>query len=107
VQEPQISLTAVFLKQEHEYVGFVEELPGVNCAGRTLDEARQMLRQLVMVVFDEQRREAGELIGDKEYVREEFLVDLPLKQSLYPRLVAAISSDAISSGAMPAASSEA
>ena len=42
-QQPPIEFTAVFIKSPHGYVGFVEELPGVNSHGRTLDEAREML----------------------------------------------------------------
>jgi predicted RNase H-like HicB family nuclease len=30
-----IALTAVFLKSTHGYIGFVEELPGLNSHGRT------------------------------------------------------------------------
>ena len=36
----QLQLTAVFRKVPEGYVGFVEELPGANTQGATLDEAR-------------------------------------------------------------------
>ena len=32
-----MKLTAVFRKVPEGYVGFVEELPGANCQGATLD----------------------------------------------------------------------
>lgn len=76
-----LSFTAVFLKCDHEYVGFVEELPNVNCSGHTLDEARHMLQELITVVFDERRRETRELIGSKECVREQILILLPRKSA--------------------------
>jgi predicted RNase H-like HicB family nuclease len=49
-------LTAVFLKSGGGYVRFVEQLPGVNAHGRTLEEARDMLAKLMAIVFDEERR---------------------------------------------------
>ena len=56
---------------------FFEELPGVNSHGRTLDEARDTLQKLAAVVFDEERREAEELIAGKDVVRENFVVPIP------------------------------
>jgi len=65
-----IELTAVFIKSAHGYVGFVEELPGVNSHGRTLDEAREMLGEVAAAVFDAERQRAQEMLGGKECVRE-------------------------------------
>ena len=74
----EFAFTAVYLKAREGYVGFVEELPGVNSEGRTLAEARANLTRLAAVVFDEERAQAEELIAGKEVVREEFLV--PIRQ---------------------------
>ena len=52
MEQGQIAFTAVYLKANNGYVGFIEELPGVNSHGRTLDEARDTLRKLV----DEQQQ---------------------------------------------------
>ena len=73
-----MAFTAVYLKAREGYIGFVEELPGVNSEGRTLAEARANLARLAAVVFDEERAQAEELIAGKEVVREEFLVPIPL-----------------------------
>ena len=72
MEDGHISFTAVFMKTNGGYVGFVEELPGVNSSGRTLDEARAMLRALAEAVFDEERRSAESLIRGKDVVRESF-----------------------------------
>ncbi len=48
-------LTAVFQKVPEGYVGFVEELPGANTQGATLDEARINLREAVEMVLEAQR----------------------------------------------------
>lgn len=41
-----IEFTAVFQKVPEGYIGFVEELPGANTQGATLEEARANLREV-------------------------------------------------------------
>ena len=72
----KIMFTAVFLKARHGYVGFIEELPNVNSHGATLDEARRALRDLVALVFAEERRNAHEFTAGKEVVRESLVIPL-------------------------------
>jgi predicted RNase H-like HicB family nuclease len=77
MDQPVISLTAVYLKDKHDYVGFVEELPVLNSHGKTIDDARNSLRRLAVLVFDEERALSAELLHGKEVVREEFLLSVP------------------------------
>jgi predicted RNase H-like HicB family nuclease len=77
MDQPEIAFTAVFLKGRHGYTGFVEELPGVNSQGHTLEEARANLQRLASVVFEEERAQAEELLEGKEVVREQFRVVVP------------------------------
>lgn len=79
MEEDKLAFTAVYLKSGYGYVGFLEELPGVNAHGRTLEEARETLHTLAAVVFEEERREAEELIACKEVVRESFSLQVPLR----------------------------
>ncbi len=65
-----IALTAIFFRSGKGYVGFVEDLPGVNAYGHTLAEARHTLAQVAAVAFDEQRRGTEEFIAGKDYLRE-------------------------------------
>ena len=44
----QITLTAVFQKVPSGYIGFVEELPGANTQGATLEEARSNLEEAIV-----------------------------------------------------------
>ena len=39
MDQGRLAFTAVYLKSNSGYIGFIEELPGVNSHGRTLDEA--------------------------------------------------------------------
>jgi len=73
----RLAFTAVYLKSNHGYVGFIEELPGVNSHGRTLHEARETLQKLAAVVFDEERRQSKELIAGRDVVRESFFIPIP------------------------------
>lgn len=50
-----MNLTAVFLEVPEGYVAFVEELPGTNTQGATLDEARENLQEAVTLVLDANR----------------------------------------------------
>jgi predicted RNase H-like HicB family nuclease len=47
--------TAVYLKQGRWYVGYVEEIPGVNTQGRTLTEAKRNLREAIALVLETNR----------------------------------------------------
>lgn len=63
-------LTAVFQKVPEGYIGFVEELPGANTQGATLDEARSNLAESVELVLEANRTLAEEAIKGKEVIRE-------------------------------------
>ena len=70
MDRPVISFTAVYLKAKHGYVGFIEELPGVNSHGQTIEEARANLRSLATVIFNLERAQSKELLAGKDVVRE-------------------------------------
>jgi predicted RNase H-like HicB family nuclease len=46
-----MTLTAVYMKVQEGYVAFIEELPGANTQGETLDEARENLKEAVALVW--------------------------------------------------------
>jgi predicted RNase H-like HicB family nuclease len=58
-----LEFTAVFRKVPEGYIGFVEELPGANTQGATLDEARANLREAVELVLEANRMLAQEESG--------------------------------------------
>ena len=66
------SLTAVFEKSPHGYIGYVDELPGANTQGETLEETKANLIEAVQLVLQANRELAEEEIkSDKhEVVRE-------------------------------------
>ena len=45
------TFTGVFEKVEDWYIGYVEELPGANTQGKTLEEARENLREAIELIL--------------------------------------------------------
>ncbi len=69
-----IQLTAVFRKVPEGYIGFVEELPGANTQGATLDETRQNLEEAISLVLEANRALAEEDLAGQEVIREPIIV---------------------------------
>jgi predicted RNase H-like HicB family nuclease len=65
-----LEFTAVFKKVADGYVAYVEELPGANTQGDTLDEARENLREAVELVLESNRALAREDAGNEDLIRE-------------------------------------
>ncbi len=65
-------LTAVFLEVPEGYVAFIEELPGANTQGATLEEARENLREAVALVLEANRELAERSIQGRAATREPF-----------------------------------
>ncbi len=66
----KITLTAVFKKFPEGYVGFVEELPGANTQGATLEEVRKNLDEAVELVLEANRELAEESLKGQDVIRE-------------------------------------
>jgi len=69
-----LQLTAVFRKVPDGYIGFVEEVPGANTQGATLEETRENLQEAVTLVLGANRQLAGEAAGAGEVIRETLTV---------------------------------
>src|SRR3954467_5897690 len=61
-----LTLNAVYLKVPEGYIGFVEELPGANTQGATLEEARENLKEAVELVLEANRALADEAVKGEE-----------------------------------------
>ena len=66
----KIEFTAVFRKVPEGYLGFVEELPGANTQGATLQEARANLEEAITLVLEANRLLAEESLQGEEVIRE-------------------------------------
>jgi predicted RNase H-like HicB family nuclease len=63
-------LTAVYMKVPEGYIAFVEELPGANTQGATLEEARANLEEAVVMVMDANRELSERSLKGAEVIRE-------------------------------------
>ena len=63
-------LTAVFQKVPEGYIAFVEELPGANAQGDTLEQARSNLQEAVQLVLEANSALSKETLLDKSVIRE-------------------------------------
>jgi len=58
--------TAVFEKEGDWWIGYVEELLGANTQGRTLEEARENLKEAVRLIIE----------ANREIARREVIISL-------------------------------
>ncbi len=67
--------TATFERAGEWWIGYVEELPGANTQGRTLEEARENLREAIRLILETQREIIQQEVKDaKQVVRESITV---------------------------------
>jgi predicted RNase H-like HicB family nuclease len=66
----KLEFTAVFEQVPEGYIGYVEELPGANTQGETLDEARANLEEAVRLLLEANRTLAEERLGTRKVIRE-------------------------------------
>ena len=66
--------TAVFQLVPEGYIAFVEEIPGANSQGSTLDEARSNLEEAVHLVLEANRALAEDDLTGGPVIREPLVV---------------------------------
>ena len=69
-------LTAVIEKRENWYVGYVEEIPGVNTQGRTLKEVRENFHQALRLVIEANRELAAKSQRAYQVIKEPIQVEI-------------------------------
>ena len=62
----EAKFTAVFEKRSKWWVGYVEELPGANTQGATLEEARESLKEAIRLVIEANKELAQ---AEREWLR--------------------------------------
>jgi predicted RNase H-like HicB family nuclease len=70
----RLELTAVIKKVPESYIGFVEEIPGVNAQERTLEELRESLKEALGLVIETNRELARQDL-DEATIREPLLLE--------------------------------
>ncbi|MGE0405401.1 MAG: type II toxin-antitoxin system HicB family antitoxin [Candidatus Korobacteraceae bacterium] len=74
----ELTFTAVFEEipssEGGGYVAYVEELPGANTQGETLDEARENLRDAIAELLEARRALLGEQVTGIKVLREKITI---------------------------------
>ena len=69
-----LQCTAVFRRVSEGYIAFIEEFPGANTQGASLEEARTNLREAVALVVEANREMAREEASGGAVIREAITV---------------------------------
>jgi len=68
--------TAIYKKSGKWYLGWIEEIPGINTQGRTLKEAKENLKEALLLILETNR-----LINKKETSKSKVIRE-PLSVSI-------------------------
>ncbi len=68
--------TAVYKKSGKWYLGWVEEIPGVNTQGKTLKEAKENLKEALLLILETNR------LVNKKYLTKGKVTREPLSVSI-------------------------
>lgn len=69
--------TAIYKKSGKWYLGWIEEIPGVNTQGKTLEEVKENLKEALLLVL-----ETNFLINKKEVASGKGVIREPLTVNL-------------------------
>jgi predicted RNase H-like HicB family nuclease len=68
--------TAIYKKSGKWYLGWVEEIPGVNTQGKTLKEVKENLKEAVLLIL-----ETNQMLAKKDFPKGKFIRE-PISVSL-------------------------
>ena len=66
--------TAVFEKDGDWWIGYVEELPGANSLGKSLEETRENLKEAIAMVIEANRELTKRETEGKDVIKEQISV---------------------------------
>ena len=65
-----LEFTAIYQPVPEGYIGFVEELPGANTQGETLEDTRRNLQEAVALILEANRQSTHGFVVTAEHIRE-------------------------------------
>jgi predicted RNase H-like HicB family nuclease len=68
--------TAIYKKSRKWYLGWVEEIPGVNTQGKTLKEAKENLKEALLLILETNRILNKKEISRGKVIRESLSVSI-------------------------------
>jgi predicted RNase H-like HicB family nuclease len=70
------SFTGIIEKTDNWYIGFIEEIPGVNTQGKTLEEVKENLKEALELILISNRQIAEKNIIGKSIIKEKIVVNV-------------------------------
>lgn len=68
--------TAIYKKRGKWYLGFIEEIPGVNTQGKTLSEVKENLKEALLLILETNRILNKKEVSKGKVLREPISVSL-------------------------------
>ncbi len=68
--------TAIYEKQGDWYIGYIEELSGVNTQGKTLAEVRANLKEALILILEANKELSRRNLKGHKIVKEPVLVEI-------------------------------
>ena len=68
--------TAIYKKSRKWYLGWVEEIPGVNTQGKTLKEVKESLKEALLLILETNRILNKKEISRGKVIREPLSVSI-------------------------------
>ena len=68
--------TAIYKKSGKWYLGWIEEIPGVNTQGKTLKEAKENIKEALLLILETNRFLNKKEISNGKVIREPLSVSL-------------------------------
>ena len=68
-----MEFTAVYMQVPEGYIAFIEELPGANTQGATLEEAKENLKEATSMVLQANRELSERSLAGKTVTKEPFV----------------------------------
>lgn len=68
--------TTVIEKRGKWYVGYLEEIPGVNTQGRTLKEVRENLKEALELIIEANRELSRKSVQSDDVIRETIEIEI-------------------------------
>jgi predicted RNase H-like HicB family nuclease len=72
----KLEFTAIIEKRGKWYIGYLEELPGVNTQGHTLREVRENLKEALQLIIQANRELAEKAPGPEKVLREKMVLEV-------------------------------
>lgn len=70
------SFTGLIEKTENWYIGFIEEIPGVNTQGKTIEEVKDNLKEALELILISNRELAEKMVIGKNFIKEKIAVNV-------------------------------